>query len=456
MVFNKVKILHCADIHIGRTGVSNRLNLHNRLNPYGEIPGPNKNSFVSAGGNDISRQGRTDKELSAFNKIIELCHDEEIEILLIAGDLFDKIHIDNSIIGTVISSLENLRNVKVFIAPGNHDPYSVDSPYNLFNWPENVYVFRGNLSPVILEDMGVVVWGGGFTTNYTSDLWRISVESEDRTDYSSLNEMINICVLHGDLSSGSVYASDSVSVHTAVSASESTCESVSESTSKPASTISTESAKDKFLYNPIPSEFIENCGFDYVALGHIHKRSEINKLKNTRYAYSGAPVSGGFNERGDLGVYMGEIGKGFNNISFVPVKSVRYMVEALYPEEIKSNRQISDFILTEIRKLHPQNYRDDVFRIILKGEVETDFLMDEKAVENILSGEMNSPQIINQIKKPVNIDEILSEDSLMGIFAGKVLEGTPPEGIDVNRVLRWGLKAFEGEIVFDETDINIY
>ena len=71
-------------------------------------------------------------------------------------------------------------------------------------------------------------------------------------------------------------------------------------------------------YNSVTPGFIESSGMDYIALGHIHKHTEIRRLGKTFYAYPGCPEGMGFDELGEKGVYIGEISKGGNSLEFLP------------------------------------------------------------------------------------------------------------------------------------------
>ena len=65
---DRVKILHCADLHIGA-----------------EL------SFLK--NNAASRQAEM---LNTLKKITKICSGQGIEVLIIAGDLFDSNHIDSA------------------------------------------------------------------------------------------------------------------------------------------------------------------------------------------------------------------------------------------------------------------------------------------------------------------------------------------------------------------------
>ena len=61
---------------------------------------------------------------------------------------------------------------------------------------------------------------------------------------------------------------------------------------------------------------LQEKGFDYIALGHIHKpyydSENIQKI-----VYPGSTISLGFDELGEHGMIIGEISKNKNNIQFL-------------------------------------------------------------------------------------------------------------------------------------------
>ena len=95
---NEIKILHCADLHLG--------------------------AEFSSLGNKASQRKR--EGFQVFEDIVSLCKEESVEFLLIAGDLFDHLHIDSQIITEVIDQFAGIPDTVVAIAPGNHDPLSID------------------------------------------------------------------------------------------------------------------------------------------------------------------------------------------------------------------------------------------------------------------------------------------------------------------------------------------
>ena len=47
---------------------------------------------------------------------------------------------------------------RVFIAPGNHDPYKPDALYRHIDWPTNVHIFQ-SMAWQAVEFEGITLWG---------------------------------------------------------------------------------------------------------------------------------------------------------------------------------------------------------------------------------------------------------------------------------------------------------
>ena len=54
-------------------------------------------------------------------------------------------------------------------------------------------------------------------------------------------------------------------------------------------------------FNPLSAKKLSEIGFDYIALGHVHR---TNFDKNSRLIYSGSTISLGFDELGVHGIVM--------------------------------------------------------------------------------------------------------------------------------------------------------
>ncbi len=244
-------------------------------------------------------------------KIAETARDEKADLLLIAGDLFDS---DMCYAETrdVLTEAFTICACPVFISPGNHDFLSSDSPYSKLHLPENVYIFKEGPSCISLHSKGVRVYGAGFTDRYSTSLFE-KLKTERQED------VFNIGVFHGVIDN---------------------CL----------------SAK----YNPISPDQIKECGLDYLALGHVHTASGLQRFGNTYYAFPGCPQGKGFDECGDKGFYVITL-TGPGN----PLAEARFQssAETLYREE-----NITVPIDGEIMLL-PHAAENEILRVRLSGSV---------------------------------------------------------------------------------------
>jgi len=102
---------------------------------------------------DIHIREKNDERWKAFEKIIELCTTHKVDVLVIAGDLFDK-GVDGETLRPEIRKLFENSTFKTLILPGNHD-------YEVFQsghyWGNNVEVINDYKKPYSIEN--VDFWG---------------------------------------------------------------------------------------------------------------------------------------------------------------------------------------------------------------------------------------------------------------------------------------------------------
>ena len=97
------------------------------------------------------------------DRLVDYANDHGVELLLLAGDLFDSDQLYGQTAQELARSLARFRGHAV-IAPGNHDFYAASSPYARLLWPENVHIFREErLQRLPFPQYGCVVYGAAFT-----------------------------------------------------------------------------------------------------------------------------------------------------------------------------------------------------------------------------------------------------------------------------------------------------
>lgn len=373
---DKIKILHCSDLHFDT--------------PFTDLS------------SDIAEQ-RKEELQDTFGSIIELANNENVDAILLAGDIFDNLRVRKSTLDVLRKKLENIPGIEVFIAPGNHDPNNDRSFYTMINWPKNVHIFGAGFTRYKLEGKNVVVYGAGFTGNY--------VKKSMLRDFKPDNEdegLIKLMVLHGEVENGN----------------------------------------NSNEYNPITVEDIERSSMNYIALGHRHQFSQIKRAGNTFYAYCGCPEGRGFDELGEKGIILGEVGQNFNSLKFIPTNKRTYLVVSVNISDAMNYDDIKEKIL---RAVSEESRTKDLYKIILTGEINEDFNIDLELLINKLVEYFYFIKLEDSTKIKIDIAEVIEEHSIKGIFAKKVMnrieECTDDEKSIYELALKIGIQSLsEGEI----------
>lgn len=389
-----LKIIHCADAHLGSD-----------IRSLGHLGARRKMEI---------RQ--------SFFQILKLCEEEGADLLLIAGDLFDQPTPEPELVHQVIEQMEKIPQTRIFISPGNHDYICRDSCYLTAEWPKNVTIFQGAYECVTIEELQVNVFGAAFQgVNQEIPLLK---KKEEAIGYVE-NDYVNLGVLHGDLVSSALGST----------------------------------------YNPITIKQIEHSGLDYLALGHIHLRSEVKKAGNTSYSYPGNHDGRGFDELGEKGVYVGEIRKAFLDLEkqfhFKEMGSRRYLEVKFEPgrfmgEETVSEEEIARAIQKELEALDVKRWQENLYKVILTGDMRENVVLSIEGIKSWLS-EVFFLKIKDRTRITVDYEQVAKQRTLKGMFVAKMLKGikeakskgeTEKQAV-LEEALSIGLKAFYTEVGYD-------
>ncbi len=151
--------------------------------------------FVNLSDKGILGNLRRIQQQKAIKKVVEYIKEHNIEYLFIAGDLYENKYVRRSTIETINNLFKEIPNTKIYIAPGNHDPYTKNSYYNKFHWSENVKIFTSTIEKI--EDGEVNLYGYGFDDYYCTDSQIENLVIEDKSK-------INLLIIHGTLDGASI------------------------------------------------------------------------------------------------------------------------------------------------------------------------------------------------------------------------------------------------------------
>ncbi|GAB6169281.1 hypothetical protein JCM1393_17410 [Clostridium carnis] len=374
----KVKILQCGDMHFDT--------------PFKDL---NKElSYFSK-----------EELLEVFGKVIDLCKENSVDILLLTGDIFDNITVNKKTLIFIKNQIERIINIKVFISPGNHDPYNENSFYKLVEWPRNVYIFKKEVEKVIIDDLKVVVWGAAFNTSHIKESLLKKIER--------IEDYINIGVIHGDITSS-------------------------------------EGGND---YNPITLKDIRDSNLDYIAIGHRHGYSGILREGNTCYAYAGCPQGRGFDELGDKGVIIGDISNGVVDLKFIRTSKRNYYVNNVDISGAMSYEEVKNKIISSIEKKDRQL---NFYKIILNGYLESHIQLKEEVILEKIKEEFYFVKVIDKTEVKIDLDEMAKGYSIKGIFASKILKELELANEEEKEVLNLALKLGVQCLSEEEVNLNDY
>ena len=234
-----------------------------------------------------------------FEKIIDYIKQENINYLFISGDLYEHQYIRENTIEYINNLFKSIQNTKIFISPGNHDPILKNSYYNNFNWNNNVYIFNQEIKKYEFDD--VDIYGYGFNDFYCNDSKIEEIEIKNK-------EKLNILITHGDLNASKI---------------------------------------GEMQYNPLTENKLKQIGFDYIALGHIHKKSI-----NENIIYPGSVISFGFDELGEHGMLDVYLEKNDLKINFVKLDENEFIEKEIEISEINTEEEL-------IEKIIKQNFEEN-------------------------------------------------------------------------------------------------
>lgn len=312
----------------------------------------------------------------ALKKVINYIKENKTPYLFISGDLYENQYIKKSTIEYINSLFGEIPDTQIFISPGNHDPYLKNSYYNQYKWNKNVKIFGSKIEKVSMDD--VDIYGFGFNDFYCNgcDIENLNIDNPKK---------LNILVIHGTLNGAILQEKN---------------------------------------YNPISEKVLRQKGFDYVALGHIHKTNydidaqflsnNYGNFEKEKIIYPGSTVSMGFDELGKHGMVVGEIQKnGKCNLDFIQIDDKEFVEKQIDVTNILSKEEL-------IEKINEQLILENEFvKIILIGkrnfEIETYELY--KMIQN-----QRIIKIKDKTKINFNLEQIANQNTLKGLFAKEIYE----------------------------------
>ena len=319
-----IKFIHAADLHLdtpfhGLKEISEKLSLSMQEAPF-----------------------------KSFRKIVDKGIDEQIDFLLLSGDLYNTQKMNIKAQSVFIKELKRLESerIPVFLIRGNHDYLTEESQKTTLTLPGNVYQYSDKvMTHTITTKTGKKIAVSAFSYTKQWIGYRKIREYPKRFDHVDMH----IGMLHGEADSKHGSSGN---------------------------------------YAPFTIEELKQKNYDYWALGHIHQRQ---KLSNYPIAIYPGNIQGLHrNEKGEKGCLLVEWTSRGAEIDFIPTAPIIWEEITV---ELKNINNINQLIARVQEELIEKNFIEN-YLIHLNIQVSAE---DDDELIDLLQKESFIEDLTNQL-----------------------------------------------------------
>ncbi len=358
-----MKLIHCADLHL--------------------------DSKMETTLSTVQAKERRYEILATFEDMVAYARQQNVEVIMIAGDLFDTSQnqqktIKNRVLDTIVQASE----ITFLYLQGNHDKDNffqtleqLPSNFKLFSHEWTTYTF-GN----------VAITGIVFTKE-NQDTYLDTLTLEENS--------INLVLLHGQVTEYQVTGAE-----------------------------------------VIPLSCLREKYIDYLALGHIHEYAQGPLDDRGIYCYSGCLEGRGFDECGEKGFVVLDLDEEKIHTEFVS------LARRTFHEIRVDATPYSNFaeLMEEITNTIDPICADDLIKVRIVGEIEEGFELDLTYLEEFVKRRFYYAKVKNESELRIDGDKYKNDPTLKGEFIRKVQLLSVSEE-EKNRIIQLGLKAIAGKEV---------
>ena len=375
------KLLHASDIHIGA-----------KFSSFGEKAAAQRQAL-----------------LDAFAKIINLAISEQVQLLLIAGDLFDSNFPSYQSVSFVKGQLKKLDNagIRAVILPGTHDCLSRDSIFKRENFTAgmaHVFIFDNpEETQKEFPELDLTIFGKPNLSNKSPDSPLAFLKVRDS------ESKYKIAMAHGSVQIEGKAAPDDL---------------------------------------PISFQDIADSGMDYIALGHWHGAQDFSSGKVKAW-YAGSPEITYQEGKGGLGqgyALIVEIGQNGTNVSPIKITD-KEIKEINFDLQIFENKK--EALYQEIEKLANPNL---ILSVSLSGFADAENLLSFQKIEEDFQNKFFYIKVKNNLS--LRLEDVNSrnypEELVLGQFVrvmqDKISKATNDEEKSILKdALQIGIAELEGK-----------
>lgn len=363
----------------------------------------------------------------AFVNLVDQAIARRVAFIIIAGDLYDGDWKDYNTGLFFTSQMVRLKQaeISVYLIRGNHDAASLIS--RELKLPDNVIEFATDHAETkLIEDLKVAIHGQGFASR--------SVEENLVKSYPERKEgYLNIGVLHTSATGREGHEN----------------------------------------YAPCSVEDMIEKGYDYWALGHIHKRELLHK-KNPVILFSGNIQGRHINEQGKKGCTLVHVQDGaVDSLDELPLDVLRWKPCDL---DVSGKNSIEEILDSARNLLEEKDQEADGrllavrFRIHGTTPIHQELIVKEDYLVNNIrslalevgSGDIWVEKVKIETSRTVNIDAMTKQDTPVAAILDAIKQASADEATlhqllgafqDLKQAIPFELKNRKNGFPFDSTDL---
>ena len=351
-----MKIIHTADLHF--------------------------DSKLEANLDSLKAKERKKELLNTFERMTEYARNNDVDAIIIAGDMFDKKRITNKTKEFVLNCINLNSSIDFFYVSGNHDEDSFIQSIDTL--PKNLHVFGERWKTYNYKDIDIT----GINYNEMSEKYLY--------DTLFLNkEKTNIVIMHGPLGSHG---------------------------------------------SGINVNKLRGKGINYLALGHIHKFQKGSIDNEGVFVYPGCLEGRGFDEIGEKGFVLLNINDGIIESEFIKFAK-RELHEIVIDitgadnwVEIRKNIGLKTNYIPEI----------DMVKVKLIGNYNINLVKQNELLNEYLNDHYFFAKVVDESKIAINPKDFEKDVSLKGEFIKNVLQSNLSDA-EKNEIIEYGIKALMKE-----------
>ena len=355
-----MKIIHCSDLHLNSPLGSN-LSPHKALERSAEL-------------------------CAAFGRLVAYALREQVEAVLIAGDLFDSPYASGQTVDYVLEKIRSAAQVTFFYLRGNHDGNR--DAFSGYDLPENMKCFEA-------------AWKSYSCGSVLITGMELGLEKPEAS-FDELNlpaDACNIVMLHGEIAA-----------------------------------------------QPGPEQIalsrLRNKNIDYLALGHIHSFKQGKLDDRGIYCYCGCMEGRGFDECGEKGFVLLETQESGIKSTFVPLGG-RTLHEVFV--DITDLETVTQ-ILAAMEQAAAGIDSESLVKFTLTGSYTLQTHKDLRFLQKMMEPNFWFVKIKDESRLEIDRESYEGDISLKGEFIRLVLSSQHSDE-EKERIISCGIRALMGEEV---------